>query len=184
MAQTKGVSFVNAKAFAEERRAGAWAETLERLSPADRDALESIIAVGWYDLALYARMIRVLDSVLGRGDLALLSELGRYGAERDLTTIQRLFFRLASPAYAIEKIAEYWRRFHDTGTWNVARVGEHHVTGSLDDWGVVDAALCAELVAYMARVIELVGGKNATMLHPRCRARGAKRCEFELSWES
>lgn len=183
MAKTKGVSFVNAKAFCEERGADAWPKVLGVLAEADRDTLQSVLAMGWYDLDLYARLIRAIDEQLGRGDLALLQPLGRFGAERDLTTVQRLFFRLSNPAYAIEKTAEYWRRFHDTGTWVVSRVDGTSVSGTLEGWGHVDRALCAELMGYMPRVIELVGGKDAVMVHPRCRARGAAVCEFVLSWQ-
>ncbi len=183
MAKTKGVSFVNAKAFCDERRADAWQKVVAALPEADRDALQSLLAMGWYDLGLYARLLHAIDGALGRGDLALMAPLGRFGAERDLTTVQKLFFRLSNPAYAIEKTAEYWRRFHDTGTWVLSRPNDTSVAGTLEGWGGVDRALCAELMGYMPRVIELVGGKDAVMVHPRCRARGASTCEFSLSWQ-
>ena len=101
-----------------------------------------------------------------------------------MTTIHRLFFRLANPAYAIEKTTEYWRRFHDTGSWSIERRAETAVSGTLENWGLVDEALCVELTGYMPRVIELVGGRNARMVHPRCRARGSHTCYFELGWQA
>lgn len=183
MAATKGISFVNVRAFCEHGwGAGAWARVLAAMSAADREALGGILAIGWYDLALYARLIRQLDATLGRGDQELLQPLGRFEAERDISTVYRLFFRLANPAYAIEKTTEYWNRLHDTGTWQVSRASGTSVVGRLDGWGVVDTALCLELTGYMPRVIELVGGKDATMVHSSCRALGRATCEFELSW--
>lgn len=183
MARTKGVSFVNAKAFCDLRGAGTWERVVARLPAADRDALQSLLAMGWYELSLYAKLLHAIDHELGRGDLTLLGPLGRFGAERDLSIVHRLFFRLANPALAIEKTAEYWRRFHDTGTWSVERPSGTSVSGKLAGWGVVDRALCAELMGYMPRVIELCGGKDALMTHGRCRSRGAEACEFELSWQ-
>ncbi|MCC6903235.1 MAG: hypothetical protein IT377_29960 [Polyangiaceae bacterium] len=183
MAKTKGVSFVHAKSFCDERGPTAWPGVLGRLPRVDQDEIASVVAVGWYDLALYARFLHALDAEIGGGDLAAVVELGRFQAERDLKIVHRLFFRLlTSPAYAIEKTAEYWRRFHDSGAWTITRSGDGHVSGCLDGWGV-DAALCAELTGYMPRMIDLCGGKNATMAHPRCRARGAARCEFEMGWQ-
>jgi hypothetical protein len=184
VAQTKGISFVNVRAFVIARAGEpAWEHTLQNLSGDDRQDLATVVAVGWYDLSLYARLIRAVDSALGAGDLALLPALGRFEAERDLTTIHRLFLRMASPAWAIEKTMEYWRRFHDSGEWRVQRSGEYAVSGTLDGWGVVDEALCLELTGYLPRVMELAGAKRALIEHRACRARGARDCFFSLTWE-
>lgn len=184
-ARTKGVSYVHARMFVEHRfGADGWAAVLARLPLRDREEVESVIPVGWYDLGVYARLIRAVDEVHGTGDLALLSQVGRFQAERDFTTIQRMFFRLANPAFAVEKTADYWRRFHDSGTWNVQRVSDAEVTGELRDWGVVDRALCRELTAYMGRVLELVGAKHVIMEHTRCRALGDAQCSYRARWAS
>ena len=151
------------------------------MSASDQLVLAEVVAVGWYDLELYARLIRALDERYGKGDLALLDELGRFEAESDYRGIFRLFFRMASPAYMVEKTADYWRRFHDAGQWAIERRGATAVWGALTSWGV-DEALCRELVAYVKRAIELVGGKDVALEHPRCRARGATRCEYLMSW--
>jgi hypothetical protein len=182
-AQTKGVGFINVRAFVTERfGAAAWNEVLRHLDDTDRETLEAVVSVGWYDLALYARMIRIVDDKLGDGDLKLVHALGRFEAERDLTTIHQWFLRLIRPSIAIEQTGKYWRRFHDTGEWFIQRRGDREVLGTLIGWGVVDTALCRELVAYLARTLELLGGQDVAMDHPRCRARGDDACEFRLRW--
>jgi hypothetical protein len=182
-AKTKGVGFVNVRAFATERFGGSgWEQTIERLTLADRDVLAAVLPVGWYPLALYARLVRALDEAHGTGDLALVVQLGRFEAERDLTTIHRIFLRMANPAWAIEKTDEYWRRSHDTGTWTIAQLSDTSIGGTLADWGVVDHALCRELVGYLGRVLELVGAKSVIMEHPRCRGRGDADCYFHARW--
>lgn len=185
VAKTKGTSFAQARHFVFDHFGDrGWGDVLERLTMADREAIESIVAVGWYDLALYARLIRAIDTAHGTGDLKLVGQLGRYEAEKDLKVVHRLFFRLANPAYVVEKAGEYWRRFHDTGTWTITRESPTVVHGTLADWGVVDAALCAELVAYMTRIVELVGAKDPTIDHRVCRARGDSTCFFRMRWRA
>ena len=185
VARTKGVSFINVRAFGLERAGeSGWQRVLGELSASERDELATVVAVGWYDLGLYARLIRNVDRVLGSGNLMLLRELGRFEADRDLTTVHRLFIRMASPAWVIEKTMEYWRRFHDTGQWKVHRESGQAVTGTLAGWGVVDEALCVELTGYMPRVVELAGARSAQMAHPSCRARGDQSCDFRLSWDA
>jgi hypothetical protein len=182
VARTKGHTFGHVQRFSKERFGErAWPDLLSELSSSDQQALAEVVAVGWYDLDLYARLIRALDNRYGRGDLALLDDLGRYEAEQDYRGIFRLFFRMASPAYMVEKTADYWRRFHDAGDWAIERRGSTAVWGALSGWGV-DDALCRELVAYVKRAIELVGGKDVSLEHPRCRARGSSRCEYLMNW--
>jgi predicted hydrocarbon binding protein len=182
-AKTKGISFHNVRTFTLDRYGlEGWVDVLAHLVPEDRGVLDEIVPVGWYSLALYARLIRALDQIHGAGDLALVVQLGHYEAERDLTTIQRAFLRMASPAFLLEKSAEYWRRFHDTGVWTINREGATRVRAYLDDWGHVDAALCRELVGYLSRAFELVGAKNVRVDHAGCRAHGSDRCLFIGSW--
>src|SRR4051794_25761671 len=88
-ALTKGTNFVNVRAFAETRHVagGGWDAVVASLSEDDGRILEGVVAIGWYPLALYARVIRALDQVHGTGDLQRVVALGRFEAERDLTTL-------------------------------------------------------------------------------------------------
>jgi hypothetical protein len=182
VARTKGLTFGHVQRFSVERFGErGYRDLVSDLPAGDQQLLAEVVAVGWYDLELYARLIRALDQRHGKGDLVLLDELGRYEAEQDYRGIFRLFFRMASPAYMVEKTADYWRRFHDVGDWAIERRGTNAVWGALRGWGV-DDVLCRELVAYVKRAIELVGGKDVVLEHPRCRARGASQCEYLMTW--
>jgi len=183
IAKTKGVGFTNVRGFTVERFGGdkGWDAVLERLEQNDREELAAVIPMGWYSLELYARLIRVLDQVHGAGDLSLMKDLGRYEAEKDITTIHRFFLRFTNPAFIVEKTSEYWKRFHDSGTWIVKR-DDHGVNAVLDGWGCVDSALCKELVAYLTRTLELAGAKNVVLEHPKCRGRADPQCIFKGRW--
>ena len=182
-ALTKGVGFAHAKAFAQERWGeDGWKAILEKLRPTDREEIGAALPMGWYPLALYARLIQAIDEVQGAGDMALNVQLGRFEAERDLTTIYRIMFRLVNPATVVEKTTDYWRKFHDTGTWEMTRVGSHEIQGVLHGWGVIDHRLCRELVGYFSRLLELVGAEGVIVEHPECRARGFARCFFRARW--
>jgi len=164
---TKGIGFVNVRAFVANRFGGdAWGALLSTFPPADADTLRSAVTMGWYDLELYARLIRAVDRRFGQGNLAMLRDLGRFEAERDLTTIHRWLLRLIRPSIAVEQIGRYWRRFHDTGEWHTERRGDREVAGTLRDWGVVDDALCVELGGYLHMTLELLGGRDIELHHP------------------
>ena len=180
---TKGLGFVNVRRFVVARTGDAdgWARALERLAYADRDVAASALASGWYSLDVYARLIRAVADEIG-GGLKVIHDLGRFEAEQDLTVVHRVFLRMLHPATMPEKTAEYWSRFHDTGTWVVTRK-ESGYQASLSDWGLVDDALCAELTSYLTRVVELGGAKDVRVRHVECRNRGARACTFDGTWK-
>jgi hypothetical protein len=182
-AKTKGVGFTNVKSFVCERFGpSAWDDMVARLPPSDQVELGSIVSVGWYPLASYARLINELERAHGTGDLSLVQQLGAFEAEQDLTTIHRIFLRMANPAFILEQMGNYWKRFHDSGEWEIARVTDNQARAVLRGWGHVDAALCRELTGYMHRSFELAGAKQVRLEHPRCRANGHRDCEFEGWW--
>jgi len=185
LARTTGVTFVNARAFVQERfPPEGMQQVLARLSEEDRVLLTGDVrAKDWYALEAYFRVIRAIDTALGKGDLSLLPTLGRFEAERDRTFVQGLFLRMASPGWAARMVMEYWRAFHDTGHWTVRKQGERVLHGVLDDLGVYDEAFCYDLTGYVSRVMEFAGAKNARMVHPQCRGRGEAQCVFLLSWD-
>lgn len=182
-ARVKGQGIVSVRSFVEERfGVQGWEELLEHISPNDRDELASVLPIGWYPLALHTRLIHALDIVHGYDDLSLIVQLGRFKAERDLSTIHRLFMRFATPSLMFGKTADYWRRFHDTGEWQVVRPDANSVQATLSNWACVDTAQCRELVGYLGRVLELARTKNPMMEHPKCRARGDAVCVFQARW--
>ena len=75
---TKGIGFRNVQSFTLMRFGDqAYEKVLAQLSEEDRRVLGGIIPVGWYELALYARVIHAVNRLYGRGDLSLLDQLGQ-----------------------------------------------------------------------------------------------------------
>jgi hypothetical protein len=184
MARVKGVVILNAREFATANGGdGAWAKVLARLMPEDAQAMASVIPVGWYDMGLYDRTNRALAECVGGRPEDVMEACGRFAAERDLHTIHRLFLRLASPAYVIERSAGFWRRFQDSGTWSVVRTPPNRVRATLHNWGSTEELTCVRLGAYMFRLFQLVGAKNGMMERLACRVRGDEACVFEASWD-
>ncbi len=183
MAQTKGIGFHHVQAFVRQRHGEeTLRELVASLPAADQEVVRSAIAVGWYDLAVYARLLAALEKMCGRGDGAVVETLGRYEAEQDVTTIQRWLLRLFHPSFAIEQMGKYWSKFHDTGTWTIAKNGERELAAELADWGIVDALSCRELLGYLGRTLELISKHDVRIVHTKCRARGDAVCAFHADW--
>jgi hypothetical protein len=180
--KSKGTNLLHMRSYVERVHGpSAWQRVVLSLSEEDRAIVSVLSPSGWYELGAQHRLLRAIDRVIGTGDLALVPEIGRYEADEDLSTIHRLFVRLTSPAYVLEKAGEYWRRFYDTGKWEVVR-GNGSATGRLDDFGLVDDAFCAYLRAYIYRMFQLAGARTGVLEHTECRAQGAEACVFVGRW--
>ena len=183
MSNAKGIALLDVRLFVErERGNGAWEALKSSLDPADHAQLDSLVAVGWYDVQLYLRMMHALPGVLGRPAGDVVRDLGRFAAEHDLSVIHRIFLRLANPAYVLEKAGDYWGRFYETGTWNVVRESPTKARGELSGFDVADAVYCEFLTSYITRLFELVGARSVRVAHTKCRASGAPACVFAGEW--
>ncbi len=183
VAKAKGTNLLHMRGFVLGTYGpDAWESVIHSLSKEDAQAVQELTAVGWYDVELQVRLLRAVDRAVGTGDLRLVPNIARYEAEKDLTGAHRLFARVANPGFLLEKSGEYWRRFYDTGRWEVTRAGDS-ATGTLYDFGVVDKAFCFYLGAYIQRMFQFAGAKHTTLEHTKCRANGDRACVFAGGWK-
>jgi hypothetical protein len=182
-AAIKGLSFHNVLLFAEHRfGAEGTQQLLDQMSAEDREALASLVHVGWYDLVFYARFLRLLAQVHGSGDFAVVEDYGRFAADHDIGSVYKMLFRITSPGLIFDQAMRLWERFHNTGTWHVER-GTRRATGTLSNWGYVDEVLCRELVGYLETMLAHGNCKQVRVQHPKCRAHGAPDCVFTCTWQ-
>jgi hypothetical protein len=174
---------LNARDFVVAREGTeGWRRVLDALSTEDREALAAMVPIGWYDIRLNDRVNRAIVDALGGGATDVIEALGRYSAGEDLKTIHRLFLRMANPAFVLERTAEFWGRYQDSGTWTVERVSDTRVIATLRGWGSRDEATCIRLAAYSKRLFELVGAKDVWLERRACAVRGDEACVFAGGW--
>jgi len=136
--------------------------TLERGEAAE---IRALVPMTWHSLGLQHRLLRAIDDTLGEGDGELVREIGVYEANQDLRIIHRIFLRMANPAYVLEKAGQYWRRFYDTGRWEVTRHSAQHAVGVLRDCAPFDPLFAIYLHSYIHRLFELVGARDLQTDH-------------------
>lgn len=177
----KGIGFANVRAYTLDKHgADKWEQVLSTLSREDRATIDGSVAVGWYDVMLFSRLLRTIDRICGRGDLGLMEAIGRFEAEQDLNRVLRVFLRVLSPLQIFRVEGRLWSHFQDAGKWESTRLDDG-VDATLTGWAI-DHALCRELTGYLIRLVQFTGGKDVRVLHPQCRAMGDPRCVFQYRW--
>lgn len=178
----KGIGFANVKSYVENRQPkGMWQRVLDSIDPEKASEIDTSIAVGWYEVALFATLLRAVDEVCGNGDLALMREIGAYEADQDMNRVLRIFLRVLSPSHIFTAEAHLWRHFQDTGAWSWTKV-PGGVDATLAGW-VIDDALLEELAGYLARMLEFTGGRHVTVRYRIPSLEGVRGCAFEYRWK-
>lgn len=159
-----------------------WNDVLQSLSQTDRETVRSVVPMGWYALSLQHTLLAAIRDTVAAADPNVVTTIGRYEADQDLTRVHRLFLRMANPAFVLEKAGQYWSRFYDSGTWTVERTASNKARGTLRALEPTDPLFCEYLNAYIGRMWELVGAKDVQARHPQCRCNDDAACVFEGVW--
>jgi hypothetical protein len=182
-AHVKGIALMQTLKFAEERFGpGSKQRLLAALPSSTRAAVgELILPIQWYDMAGFAEMLHALDREFGTGDGSLVIERGIWDTRQTMNGPLRLLLKLLSPEWLLEKGTRIWTSFQDSGRWEVKR--EHGgVVATLRDFGVVDAAICANIRGWIQGLLMLCHCKQISVVERECRARGGAADVFEIHW--
>jgi hypothetical protein len=178
----KGVGFTNIHNYVLFKHTPAtWEQVLASMSPHDAETIRGAVAVGWYDVYLFGRLLRAVDSVCGHGDLSLMEKIGEYECEHDFNRVLRVFMRVLSPPTLMAAEARLWKHFQDSGDYRSETIPNGMIT-TLSGWAE-DKALCRELGGYLQRLVSFAAAKPVRMSHPECRASGARACVYRFTWE-
>jgi hypothetical protein len=136
----------------------------------------------WYPFPLFVELNVEVDRAFGKGDLALVKELGRYGADANLTTIYRLFFKVGTVKWIIARASRLWGLHYDSGTMHVENFAGKEVGLRITDFATPHRAHCLSVQGWAERSIELSGGESVEVDEVSCRARGDDSCYFHGTW--
>jgi hypothetical protein len=157
---------------------------LAQCSPELRGSLElGVNKAKWYPFEQFVELNLTLDRLFGSGDLGLIKELGRYGADANLKTIYRLFYKVGTPMWILGRAVRLWSAHYDSGYAEVATRGPKAAILRIRGFDTPHQAHCLSVLGWCERSIELSGGKRAVTSEPQCRTRGDELCQMEIVWE-
>jgi hypothetical protein len=137
----------------------------------------------WYPFEEFVELNLVIDRLFGTGDLGLVKELGRYGADANLTTIYRLFYKVGTTHWILGRAVRLWSAHYDSGYLEVMTRGPKTAVLRIRGFATPHRTHCLSVAGWCERSIELSGGKNVSATEPLCRLRGDELCQVEATWE-
>ena len=161
-------------------------QVLQRLPAADRKVLEGVIMpIGWYPLELNLRLDGAIADVLSPKDRSkAFVDMGRASAEQNLNGPHHVFIRKGDPHFLLSHAPEIYRLYYAVGSRTYEKIGPK--TAVLRTMGAesVTEADCLTIIGWYQRAIEMSGGRDVRIDHPKCRARGNGHCEYHCSWDA
>ena len=161
---------------------------LEKLEQAASDDLRPVLVNGvamarWYAFPLFIELIEVIDRLFGKGDNALVWEMGRFGADANLKTVYRLFYKVGTVRWILGRAARLWGVHYDSGRLQVItdRPGESLM--EIVDFETPHRIHCMSVAGWAERSVEISGGKVAKVTEEECRALGHARCLMRATWK-
>ena len=184
MAKFKGSVYESTRAFVQQEFGPQGVEAILAALPAgDRQLLSSAMAIEWIPVEPVLHFHHELERQFGSGDLSLCVRAGQFSAGWSMNSVLKMFVRMRSPRWLMDKGASVWSRYHDTGRWQLDPEEELRISGKLVGFEVRDPHFCARLRGWLKGVVELTGGKGAETTEPRCRCRGHDHCSYLMTWQ-
>jgi hypothetical protein len=137
----------------------------------------------WYPLEQFFELNVLIDRLFGTGDLSLVRELGRHGADANLTTIYRLFYKVGTTHWILGRAVRLWGAHYDSGFLEVLTHGARSAILRIHAFAIPHRAHCLSVIGWCERSIELSGGKLVQAAETRCRTQGDELCQLEATWE-
>jgi len=184
MANVKGTAFSSRLLWV---RLNHGQEGVERLAGAVTPELGRLLRDGavmskWYPFEQFVELNLAIDRTWGRGDMALIKSLGRHGADANLTTIYRLFYKVGTVKWILARASRLWGLHYDSGTLHVDMYPGREVGLRIEDFETPHQAHCLSVLGWAERSIELSGGGDVKIAEITCRTRGGPLCRFRASW--
>jgi hypothetical protein len=185
VANVKGSAFASRILWVQLGHGAAGVERLlAQCSPELRATIEGgIEKAKWYPFEQFVELNTTLDRLFGHGDLELVKELGRYGADANLTTIYRLFYKVGTTHWILGRAVRLWSAHYDSGYLEVLTRGPRTAVLRIRGFATPARVHCLSVVGWCQRSIELSGGRGVTVTDPLCRTRGDELCQIEAVWE-
>ena len=188
---SSGVSNVKGRALSSRVlwvQLGQGAAGLERLLPQCTPELRASIESGihkatWYPFEQFIELNVVIDRLFGNGDGTLIRQLGRYGADANLTTIYRLFYKVGTTHWILGRAVRLWSAHYDSGYLEVLTRGPRTAMMRVRGFDTPNRVHCQSVMGWCERSIELSGGKRVVAIETLCRTRGDEMCQLDVSWE-
>jgi len=162
--------------FIKAQSDDAWPRVLEQLQPATREVAKAgFLETRWYPYDVLIDISATTDRVLGKGDMTLCHQMGRFSCNITLGTVHRLLLKFGNLGHLVDRAATAWRVQFDTAEIIVHEKMRDLYVFELRGVPNPHRAHCAAITGWMERAAEL-SGEDDFEWDEKCKATGDAYC--------
>lgn len=173
------LAFIDGELTADQRDAvfsrvpGAYAKRLKD---------KQVLATEFVPVSVLNQITAEAARVKGEAVESFGRRAGRFAAREAVNTVMRFLVRVLTPEALISKGASVWRTVYDRGELKAVREEGNRSRVTLLDFPT-EAAGCARITGWIEEMTAMTKVRDIAIKHPRCFAKGAPACEWEITWK-
>ena len=140
----------------------------------------TVYPISRYPAAVYAAQY---EFVIKQWGPEAFREAAAFCAQRDLSTIMKLFMRIGSPYYIAKRFPHSWSHYFNRGKFTILELTPKSLQGALEGTEVYGPGSCEGTYGWSRMALEYSGAKNLKIEHPECLFKGQPRCLFNYQWD-
>jgi hypothetical protein len=137
---------------------------------------------GWVPFDRFVEANVLADRLFGKGDLALVREMGRFAANHNIGVWKGLIMRHVPPSMLLSITAGLWSHHYDGGRLSSSPAGPTSMIVRIHDFPTPHRAHCLSVAGWVEGSLSLGPRKNVEATETSCAARGDALCELRISW--
>ncbi len=186
MPRVKGSTLINRLQYLDVKGTPEQKEQILKTLDAEfqRSIRVGLMPAVWYPLDYFVTLMVSMDKVMGRGDLNLIPEIGRFAGELACKGIYKIFFKIGSVEFILKRAPQFWQQLFDTGTLSITADGHGKATLRLEKFEGLPKVLCLSLQGWSQALLELAGAKNAKLDVVRWPKPGDPTFEMAGRWDT
>jgi len=141
----------------------------------------SIVHGKWYNYGALAALIDAYSRIPGHSGAAAFQELGARMAERDFTSLLKIYAMVATLARLADVPRQVWvQRFRQAGVAS-SELGDRSFRFTISDFPEIHPMQCEILTGY-GGAVGRQKDKGFATVHDRCVHRGDPDCSWNSTW--
>ncbi len=185
MAQVKGIAILGLIKFIKKNMKDDLPKIIASLPPETRKYVgEHILLTEWYPYTLYTDLLKMMDRVVGRGDLSYCIEQGKLSAQHDLSTVYRIFLNFISPNMIINKAMSIGYSCYDVGKVEASMLPDHGIVVTIKEFPDIDIAHVKNAQGWLEQFLVMCKFQNVKSGIEKCPCYGDPCTEIRFTFKS
>ena len=183
--QVKGISMASTREFVKSKYGSDdFKKWLESLSPEARAIFEKpVLASEWYSpKQAFIEPTEAVCRMFYNGDIRGAWDLGRFSAEYSLKGIYKIFLRITTPEYLMERATKVFTSYYNPSEMIVASAEPGKVVLRITQFEGITDTIEHRMAGWLERAVELCGKKSSKVTIQKSMAKTKEPAEFLVEW--